>query len=145
MTLAGALAASTALTALPLSAETLTFVSWMKDEPGYGDWWNEIVAEFEETHEGVDIEMTRVARDDYANAMFTMFAGGSPPDIVHLAAFEYQPFADEGWLEPLDPWIEQAGMDMEGWAGQGTWSGRARPTASCCSIPATSWPTTSRC
>ena len=46
------LAASTMLTALPASAETLTFVSWMKDEPGYGDWWNEIIAEFEETHPG---------------------------------------------------------------------------------------------
>lgn len=121
----GALALSTALTAMPVSAETLTFVSWQKDEPGYGDWLNEIVAEFEATHPGVTVEMTRVARDNYANAMFTMFAGGSPPDIVHLAAFEYQPFADEGWLEPLDPWIEEAGIPIDGWAGQSTceWNG----------------------
>ena len=121
----GALAISTALTALPVASETLTFVSWMKDEPGYGDWWNEIVAEFEATHPGVDIELTRVARDDYANAMFTMFAGGSPPDIVHLAAFEYQPFADEGWLEPLDEWVANSDLSLDGWAGQGTceWDG----------------------
>lgn len=122
---AGALAFSTALTALPVSAETLTFVSWMKDEPGYGDWWNEVVAEFEATHPGVDIEMTGVARNEYANAMFTMFAGGSPPDIVHLAAFEYQAFADEGWLEPLDEWIANSDLDLEGWSGQPTceWNG----------------------
>lgn len=119
------LAASTMLTALPASAETLTFVSWMKDEPGYGDWWNEIIAEFEATHEGVDINMSRVSRDEYANTMFTMFAGGNPPDIVHLAAFEFQPFANEGWMEPLGPWIEKAGMDMTDWAGQSTceWDG----------------------
>lgn len=119
------LAASTMLTALPASAETLTFVSWMKDEPGYGDWWNEIIAEYEATHEGVEINMSRVSRDDYADTMFTMFAGGNPPDIVHLAAFEFQPFANEGWMEPLGPWIEKSGLDLTGWAGQSTceWNG----------------------
>ncbi|MGP6089240.1 ABC transporter substrate-binding protein [Antarctobacter jejuensis] len=120
------LAASTMLTALPAAAdETLTFVSWMKDEPGYGDWWNEIIAEFEETHPGVTINMSRVSRAEYADTMFTMFAGGNPPDIVHLAAFEFQPFANEGWMEPLGPWIEKSGLDLTGWAGQSTceWKG----------------------
>ncbi|WP_417522463.1 ABC transporter substrate-binding protein [Marinovum sp.] len=119
------LAASTMLTALPASAETLTFVSWMKDEPGYGDWWNEIIAEYEATHEGVEINMSRVSRDEYADTMFTMFAGGNPPDIVHLAAFEFQPFANEGWMEPLGPWIEKSGLDLTDWAGQSTceWNG----------------------
>lgn len=125
MTVAGALALSTALVSLPVSAETLTFVSWMKDEPGYGDWWNEVIAEYEATHPGVDIEMTGVARNDFASAMFTMFAGGSPPDILHLAAFEYQAFAEEGWMEPLDDWIANSDLDLDGWSGQATceWNG----------------------
>jgi len=126
-TVVGALlAAGTMLTTLPAAAETLTFVSWMKDEPGYGDWWNEIIAEFEETHPGVTINMSRVARAEYADTMFTMFAGGNPPDIVHLAAFEFQPFANEGWMEPLDPYIKESGLDLEGWAGQSTceWNGQ---------------------
>ncbi|MGQ7848542.1 ABC transporter substrate-binding protein [Granulosicoccus sp. 3-233] len=119
------LAASTVLSAVPASAETLSFVSWMKDEPGYGDWWNEIIAEFEETHPGVTINMSRVARAEYANTMFTMFAGGNPPDIVHLAAFEFQPFANEGWMEPLDERIAEEGLDLSNWAGQSTceWDG----------------------
>ena len=119
------LAASTMLTALPASAETLTFVSWMKDEPGYGDWWNEIIAEFEETHPGTTINMSRVSRAEYADTMFTMFAGGNPPDIVHLAAFEFQPFANEGWMEPLDARIAEEGIDLSNWAGQTTceWEG----------------------
>lgn len=122
----GALAFSTALTVLPVSAETLTFVSWQKDDPGYGDWWNEVIAEFEATHPGVDIEMTRVARNEFASAMFTMFAGGSPPDIVHLASFEYQAFANEGWMEPLDDWIANSDLDLNGWSGQETcvWNGQ---------------------
>ncbi|WP_010139659.1 ABC transporter substrate-binding protein [Oceanicola sp. S124] len=122
---AAALALTTALTALPASAETLTFVSWMKGEPGYGDWWNEVIAKFEEEHPGTEIEMTKVSRGEYADTMFTMFAGGTPPDIVHLAAFEYQSFAQEGWMENLDPWIERDGLNLDGWAGQGTceWNG----------------------
>ncbi|RVV99459.1 sugar ABC transporter substrate-binding protein [Mesobaculum littorinae] len=126
--LALALGTTTALSALPVSAETLTFVSWMKGEPGYGDWWNEVIEKFEAEHEGVEIEMTKVARGDYADTMFTMFAGGTPPDIVHLAAFEYQSFANEGWLETLDPYIEESGLDLEGWAGQDTcvWDGETK-------------------
>ncbi|GAA6210172.1 sugar ABC transporter substrate-binding protein [Cognatishimia sp. WU-CL00825] len=120
-----ALALTTTLSALSVSAETLTFVSWQKDDPSFGAWWDEVIAEFEATHEGVDIEMTRVARNEYATSMFTMFAGAAPPDIVHLAAFEYQPFAAEGWLEPLDPYIAESGLDLTGWAGQATceWDG----------------------
>ncbi|WP_116083347.1 sugar ABC transporter substrate-binding protein [Tropicimonas sp. IMCC34011] len=123
-----ALAATTALTASAASAETLTFVSWMKGEPGYGDWWNEVIEKFEAEHEGVEVEMTKVARSEYADTMFTMFAGGTPPDIVHLAAFEYQSFANEGWMETLDPYIEESGLDLEGWAGQDTcvWEGETK-------------------
>jgi len=121
-----ALALTTSLTALPAAAQELSFISWMTGEPGYGDWWNEIVAEFEETHPGVTIKMSRVSRDEYADTMFTLFAGGNPPDIVHLAAFEFQPFANEGWLEPLDERFAQTDIPLDDWAGQATceWEGQ---------------------
>ena len=64
------------------------------------------------------IEFTNVPRDSYADQMTTLFASGSPPDIVHLASFEFQSFADNGWLEDLDPWIKKSGLDLKGWAGQ---------------------------
>ena len=118
---AGALAGAMMLaTAGAASAETLKFVSWQKDERGVGDWWAELIRRFEETHPGVTIEWTKVERGAYADTMTTLFAGGQPPHIVHLASFEYQNFADNGFLEPLDPWIERAGIDMTGWAGQNT-------------------------
>ena len=126
LTLAAALATGTILSPLAAAAQSLTFVSWQKDEPGYGDWWNEVIEKFEAEHEGVTIEMTKVARDEFADTMFTLFAGGNPPDIVHLAAFEYQPFADEGFLEPLEPYLADSSLDLTGWAGQGTceWEGQ---------------------
>ena len=100
--------------------EVLKFVSWQKDERGVGDWWGSVIKEFEATHPGVKIEWTKVERGAYADTMTTLFAGGKPPDIVHLASFEFQKFADNGWLEPLDPYIKDAKLDLKGWAGQDT-------------------------
>jgi multiple sugar transport system substrate-binding protein len=125
LALGAALAGCVLAFTMPAYAQNLTFVSWMKDEPGYGDWWNEVIAKFETEHPGVSVEMTKVARSEYADTMFTMFAGGAAPDIVHLAAFEYQVFADQGWLEDLGPWFAKTDLDLENWAGQGTceWEG----------------------
>ena len=110
------------MTALPALAQNkvLKFVSWQKDERGTGDWWGSVIKEFEATHPGVKIEWTKVERGAFADTMTTLFAGGQPPDIVHLASFEFQKFADNGWLEPLDPYIKNAKLDLKGWAGQDT-------------------------
>lgn len=118
----------TAMTAALLSttslgiaqAETLRFISWQVDDGGMGDWWKDAIAQWEAKHPDHNIEFTKVERAAYADTMTTLFAGGQPPHIVHLASFEYQQFADNGWMENLDPWFEKAGIDMSGWAGQGT-------------------------
>ena len=106
-------------TSAPALAQTkvLKFVSWQKDEPGIKDWWAGNIKEFEASHPGVTIEWTKVDRGAYADTMTTLFAGGKPPEIVHLAAFEFQKFADNGWLEDLGPWVKQANLDLKGWSG----------------------------
>lgn len=109
-----------AAVAAPAFAEELSFVTWQKNDGSYGPWWAEAVERFESENPGTTVEVTQLGRKEYADTMFTMFAGGTPPDIVHLAAFEYQPFAEEGWIEPLGPWIEKSGLDLNGWAGQPT-------------------------
>lgn len=101
-------------------AETLKFVSWQNDDGGTGDWWRDAISVFETEHPGVTIEFTKVDRSSYADTMTTLFAGGQPPHIVHLASFEFQSFAENGWMENLDPWFEKEGIDMSQWAGQGT-------------------------
>jgi multiple sugar transport system substrate-binding protein len=108
-----------------LADTTLKFISWQVDDAGTGDWWKSVIAAFEAAHPGVTIEFTKVERGAYADTMTTLFAGGDPPDIVHLASFEFQAFADTGWLEPLDERLAADGIDMTGWAGQGkcTWNG----------------------
>lgn len=114
---AGALATSTLISA----ADTeLRFISWQVDDGGMGNWWRAAIARFEAEHPGVTIDFTKVDRGSYADTMTTLFAGGQPPQIVHLASFEYQNFAENGWMENLDPWLEKDGIDMDGWAGQAT-------------------------
>jgi multiple sugar transport system substrate-binding protein len=103
--------------------KVLKFISWQKDEPGNREWWAGIIKEFEASHPGVTIEWTKVDRGAYADTMLTLFAGGKPPDIVHLAAFEFQKFADNGWLEDLGPWEKKANLDLSKWTAIGncTW------------------------
>jgi multiple sugar transport system substrate-binding protein len=121
-----ALASGFGATVASAQTKVLKFVSWQKDERGVGDWWASVIAEFERTHPGVKIEWTKVERAAYADTMTTLFAGGKPPDIIHLASFEFQRFADNGWLEPLDPYIKAAKLDLTGWAGQDKcqWDGK---------------------
>ena len=106
-------------------AETLKFVSWQVDDAGMGDWWKDAIATFEKQHPGTKIEFTKVERAAYADTMTTLFAGGQPPHIVHLASFEFQAFAENGWMEDLNPWIKKDKIDLKGWAGQSicTWKG----------------------
>ncbi|WP_312794605.1 sugar ABC transporter substrate-binding protein [Tianweitania sp.] len=116
-TAAYALVASSGAT--PAFADTvLKFISWQTDDAGTGEWWKAAIAEFEKQHPGVRIEFTKAERSSYADTMTTLFAAGTPPQIVHLASFEFQMFADNGWLEPLDSRIEKDGIDLNGWAGQ---------------------------
>jgi multiple sugar transport system substrate-binding protein len=106
--------------------KTLKFVSWQKDERGVGDWWANVIKAFEAKHPNVKIEWTKVERGAYADTMTTLFAGGKPPEIVHLASFEFQKFADQGWLEDLGPYVKKANLDLRGWAGQSAceWKGK---------------------
>lgn len=127
MILAGA-AALALCSAAPALAQTKTlkFVSWQKDERGVGDWWALVIKEFEAKNPGVKVEWTKVERGAYADTMTTLFAGGKPPEIVHLASFEFQKFADQGWLEDLGPYAKQSGLNLDGWAGQSAcqWKGK---------------------
>jgi multiple sugar transport system substrate-binding protein len=85
---------------------TLQFPSWQQDEPGSSDWWKARIADFEQTHPGVNIEFTKIGVSDIAPTLLTQFSAGSPPQIIHLPFLNMFQFADQGFLEPLDNWLE---------------------------------------
>lgn len=115
--------AALALVAMPLAVKAadtkLKFYSWQTDDRSNSVWWLATIKEFQDKHPGTTIDFTKVPRDDFADTMMVMFGSNTPPDIVHLASFEFQAFAEQDWLEDLTPWIKQAGdLNLEGWAGQ---------------------------
>ena len=88
----------------------LEFPSWQATEPGTSDFWKALNAAFQTQHPEVSITFTHLPYPDYVKTMITRFAAADTPDIFHLPAANLYAFAQEGWLEPLDPYL--AGTDI---------------------------------
>lgn len=99
--LATALAAAFAITGAQAQNVVLQMPSWQATEPGTSDWWRALIAEFEAQNPGVTIEFTHEPFASYNQTMVTRFAGGNPPDILHLPAANFMVYAQEDWLAPL--------------------------------------------
>ncbi|HEY4203174.1 MAG TPA: sugar ABC transporter substrate-binding protein [Devosiaceae bacterium] len=103
-----ALTAGLALSAAPALAQTtLTFPSWQTEDKVFQPWWQAVIAEFEAKHPDVKIEMSNIPFNQYVDQLTVQFAGGNPPDIVHLPARNFGQFAENGWLAPLDDMLAQ--------------------------------------
>lgn len=85
----------------------LRFPSWQQDEPGVSGWWKEQIATFERAHPGVRIEFTKIPLAEHTDKLIAQFAANQPPQIVHVPAQTFFPFADRGWLEPLDRLLDE--------------------------------------
>jgi multiple sugar transport system substrate-binding protein len=87
----------------PAAADTtLSFPTWQAQEPGFSQWWKELIAAYEHAHPGVTIALQQIAYPNFANEMTVRFASNTPPDIVELSGNNFGSFASQGWLEPLD-------------------------------------------
>lgn len=94
----------------------LEMPSWQATEPGTSDWWRALIAEFESQNPGVTIEFTHEPFASYNQTMVTRFAGGNPPDILHLPAANFMVYATEGWLAPLDDRLAGIADVMDIWS-----------------------------
>jgi multiple sugar transport system substrate-binding protein len=68
------------------------------------------VAAFEVAYPNVKIDY-KVITGDYPTVMATNFASKNVPDLFYVDASFGQPWADQGFLEPLDEDIAKAGID----------------------------------
>ena len=85
----------------------LRFPSWQQDEPGVSTWWKEQITAFERSHPGVRVEFTKVPLAEHTDKLIAQFAANQPPQIVHVPAQTFFPFADRNWLEPLDRMLDE--------------------------------------
>ena len=62
----------------------LEFPSWQATEPGFQEFWEEAVAEFENRHENVRINLYQVPFDSYVDTLTTLYAAENAPQITHI-------------------------------------------------------------
>lgn len=81
---------------------TLEFPSWQTEDPTFGPWWKDLIAEYEKENPDVAVDFYQIPFDSYVDQMTTRFASNDQPEIVQLPARNAPEFASRGWLAPLD-------------------------------------------
>lgn len=101
-------------TGLAGAKTVLEFPTWQAEEPGFSEWWREIIPEFERLNPNVEVNIYPVPIDGFVETMMTRVATGNPPDILQLPSRYVLSFANLGLLEPIDEYL--AGTDiLEAW------------------------------
>lgn len=100
----------------PAEEVTLKWAIWDKDTTPY---WSAIKDEYEATHEGVTIEMVDLGSADYMTVLATELSGsGSDFDVVTIKDVPgYATLVSKNTLEPLDSYIQSAGIDISQYGG----------------------------
>ena len=93
----------------------LEFPSWQATEPGFQEFWEEAVAEFEKRNENVKINLYQVPFDSYVDTLTTLYAADTPPQITHIPSRYFAQFSDMGWFEPLNDRLKQTDIN-ENWS-----------------------------
>lgn len=93
----------------------LEFPSWQATEPGFQEFWEEAVAEFENRHENVKINLYQVPFDSYVDTLTTLYAAGTAPQITHIPSRYFAQFSDMGWFEPLNERLEETDI-LDNWS-----------------------------
>lgn len=93
----------------------LEFPSWQATEPGFQEFWEEAVAEFENRHENVKINLYQVPFDSYVDTLTTLYAAGTAPQITHIPSRYFAQFSDMGWFEPLNGRLEKTDI-LDRWS-----------------------------
>ncbi|PRX50890.1 carbohydrate ABC transporter substrate-binding protein (CUT1 family) [Prauserella shujinwangii] len=85
---------------------TLTFQS-LSDQPAAIEATQKIVDEWNREHPDVRVEIVPAGWDGIYDKLITQFNGGSAPDIVHYEAAGIVPFAKDGYLADLTPYLSE--------------------------------------
>ena len=82
--------------------EPITLKYWSFHSGGEGEFIEEIVQLYNETHEDVQIEHTVVNQSDYITTLITTaYANGEAPDVLYVEPSTFTKYADKGMLADL--------------------------------------------
>jgi multiple sugar transport system substrate-binding protein len=86
---------------------TIEFLAWgdAADIPA----WEQLSANYMELNPNVTVNITPVAHPNvnFYPKLQTMIAGGTSPDVASFQGWEWQPYADNDLMAPIDAWIER--------------------------------------
>lgn len=89
----------------------LELPTYQATEPGFADWWRATIEEFEAMHPNVRINLISIPYRDHHDKLMTRFVAMNPPEVTHMSSRFFFGFADRGFLEPLDGYME--GTDIK--------------------------------
>ena len=76
--------------------------------------FDEIVAEFMEANPEIDVEIQLTPWSQYWTKLDAAAGAGEAPDVFWMNTFMTK-YTDAGILEPLDPYIDAAGLNRAAW------------------------------
>lgn len=88
-------------------------------EPEETAVYGAVVNAFEKDHPSIDVNLVEVAdKDDHLTRLTSSFAGGDPPDVFLVNYREYSQFVTRGGVEPIGPFLDDAGVDLDAYYPQ---------------------------
>ncbi|MGO1383333.1 MAG: ABC transporter substrate-binding protein [Arachnia sp.] len=90
----------------------------LSDQPGAIAATEEVVAAWNEENPMVQVTIVPAGWDGVYDKLVTQFAGGAAPDIIHYEAGSVIPFALDGYLADLTPYISD---ELRSDIGEGVW------------------------
>ena len=93
------------------AAEAVTVEYWNLFGGGDAEFMDEIVAEFNNTHENIEVDVTRLEWEEYYTKLKTATASGNGPDIAISHVTRVKELVDEGLVVALDELGENVGIN----------------------------------
>ncbi len=75
------------------------------------DAMEEISQEFSEMNPRINVEFQPISYDAILPTMTTGFIADDAPDVITMSPAWITQFSAAGWLEDLDPWLEESGLE----------------------------------
>lgn len=88
----------------PSEPVTVSFTSWVGEEPGM----KQLAKEFTEQHPNITIEFQNVPAEQATQKLVAQIAGGNPPDSAFVDASTVASFASRGAVVNLDGYLEHS-------------------------------------
>lgn len=93
---------------------TLRFAMWIDSaNPGEVAAQQAVIEEYMRMNPHVEIELFYQGWAGYHDKLLTMAAGGIAPDIMALSRLHMPNFAEQGIIQPIDPWFAQESEDFK--------------------------------